>query len=634
MIKCRFNGCILFFICFLKAAGQNPPCSDVDFEAFNTGPLPLTAISWTISERNNDYLNPIMCPVSQITFSSPVINNNAFIMQTPLVDPVIGTVPNSPLGGGQVVVINRNFPLSIRQTCLRNNFMVSAAAPIYKYAFIAGLQTGEDCCGGPSAIFRFYDCSGNLIAPLSKKYTPNPPLCITNPTPSCIFSKEFQWSSIPTSPITFYNPTWEVGVANLSAYVGSCITVEVIASNCTGAAHQGYIYYDAKCTSDVLFPGENPAANAASNYTSCSGVTLLTGPGCFSSYLWQGPATSSVNGLSTQTVNTNISGIYTLTVTQGALSLSQTLSVTISPGTLPVSINSSTNAGCEGVAVQLLASGGAANNYTWSNGSNAYLITVTPSVTTVYSVTSTNSLNCTSSDTKTITIYPIPIVQLISQPSVCIGGTVSISAVGGTLLTYNWNNGFSSNSIVVTPTMNSVYTLTVTDLNGCFSINSKSVTVRVTVVNISPATITICPFQKINLYAFGSSLASYTWSSGSSGPLLVVTPSLTTVYSVSVTDSFGCFAQANRQVAVSSCLSISEEALQKPSIDISPNPGQGSVMINSSHTTKCIITDAVGRQIESFVLNRENNFEFTFFTPVAGVYFLITSFTSRKFILE
>lgn len=86
---------------------------------------------------------------------------------------------------------------------------------------------------------------------------------------------------------------------------------------------------------------------------------------------------------------------------------------------------------------QIIISAIGANSYTWSNDNNtgpfAYL---SPTSTTVYTVTGINAPGC--SDTKTIAIVVTPLPTLsISGPSViCAGETVTISASGA--LTYTW----------------------------------------------------------------------------------------------------------------------------------------------------------------------------------------------------
>ncbi|HXH17436.1 MAG TPA: choice-of-anchor J domain-containing protein, partial [Chitinophagales bacterium] len=75
---------------------------------------------------------------------------------------------------------------------------------------------------------------------------------------------------------------------------------------------------------------------------------------------------------------------------------------------------------CAGNSVTLIASGGIA--YSWSTGDTTASITVTPSTTTPYSVTVTNSLGCTATDVVTAFVYAADAGVFNSAPlSACSG---------------------------------------------------------------------------------------------------------------------------------------------------------------------------------------------------------------------
>ncbi|OWY22041.1 hypothetical protein C7N43_09165, partial [Sphingobacteriales bacterium UPWRP_1] len=88
-------------------------------------------------------------------------------------------------------------------------------------------------------------------------------------------------------------------------------------------------------------------------------------------------------------------------------------------------INGSVSINC-GQSVTLTASGGSA--YLWSTGANTASITVSPTVTTTYSVTVTSAGGCTSSTNKTVTVGPcvncgdITGGQINGNQTICPGG--------------------------------------------------------------------------------------------------------------------------------------------------------------------------------------------------------------------
>src|SRR6185369_11087895 len=119
--------------------------------------------------------------------------------------------------------------------------------------------------------------------------------------------------------------------------------------------------------------------------------------------------------------------------------------------TLNITSNSSV---CAGQTINISVSG--ASNYTWSTGSNANNITVSPSVTTTYSVVGTGTAGCGNTASKTITVNAAPSLSVNPTASViCSGQSVLITASGAN--SYTWSNGLVSNNISVSPTTNSVY---------------------------------------------------------------------------------------------------------------------------------------------------------------------------------
>lgn len=128
----------------------------------------------------------------------------------------------------------------------------------------------------------------------------------------------------------------------------------------------------------------------------------------------------------------------------------------------------------------------------------------------------------------------------------CVGSPVNISATvtGGTApYTYTWDNGVSSttNSATVTPTANSVYTLTVTDANNCQQIGQ--VIVNAYAADAGPASVSVCAGKAARLGTTppaGLSGVIYQWSpaTGLDDPTAaqpLATPGATTIYTVQMT---------------------------------------------------------------------------------------------------
>ena len=254
----------------------------------------------------------------------------------------------------------------------------------------------------------------------------------------------------------------------------------------------------------------------------------LTASGLFS-YTWQPGNYNS----SSFTVNPTSSTIYTVSGTSGTCAITKTVMVVvnanISPSVSATAINPQI---CQGNTTSILGTGG--NSYIFTPSIfNGQIITPTSSV--VYTVVATNTTNaCKNSATISIVVNPLPTITVISSTNqVCSSGTVNLIANGAT--TYSWSNGSSGNSVIVTPTANTNYSVSGSNSVGCVSASSAVTTVSVfTKPLISVNSGNICTGKSFTINASGAS--TYTYSSGSN----VVSPTVTTTYSVTGTSAQGC----------------------------------------------------------------------------------------------
>ena len=158
-------------------------------------------------------------------------------------------------------------------------------------------------------------------------------------------------------------------------------------------------------------------------------------------------------------------------------------------------------------------------SYLWPDGQTTHNITSVPGS---YVVTVTDDHNCRIESEITID-GPTPIYILpMNDQTICNGQTILITTqvAGGTpFYTYMWANQDSivsfSNILTVTPTVNSTYTLTVTDANNCTAV-SQPVTITLNPpLNIRAVTTsydTICPGTGaiINVESEGGNGGPYT----------------------------------------------------------------------------------------------------------------------------
>jgi hypothetical protein len=168
-------------------------------------------------------------------------------------------------------------------------------------------------------------------------------------------------------------------------------------------------------------------------------------------------------------VSPSITSSYTVTGKNTAGCTHTALS-TVTVTALPVVFVNSA-AICLGQSFTLVAGG--ANTYTYSSGP-----VVSPTVTSSYSVTGTNSTGCVSSNTavSSVTVNPLPIVSASTTNTlICEGESVTLT--GGGASSYTFSPGGTGTSVAVSPTVATTYTLTGIDINGCS--NSTVFTQRV-----------------------------------------------------------------------------------------------------------------------------------------------------------
>lgn len=265
--------------------------------------------------------------------------------------------------------------------------------------------------------------------------------------------------------------------------------------------------------------------------TICIGATATLAASGATTYLWS--TGSTINPLSVTPASTLS---YTVVGTSAGCSNTAVATVTVTP--LPsVTVNSPTI--CDGDIATLTASG--ATTYVWSTGATSNPISNTPTTTTSYTVTGT-LLGCTSTAVSTVTVNPLPIIN-VNSPVICSGATATLTATGAA--TYLWNSGSTANPLSVSPSTTTLYVVTGT-LLGCTSSAMATVTVNplpIPTVN-SPA---ICNGDIATLTASGGT--TYLWSTGATTNLINVSPIATTSYTVTANSS-GCTGTAIATVTV------------------------------------------------------------------------------------
>lgn len=257
----------------------------------------------------------------------------------------------------------------------------------------------------------------------------------------------------------------------------------------------------------------------------CAGNNFTITPSGASTYTIQG---GSAIKTPTATTTYTVAG----TGTNGCVS-STFVTSTVTVNALPVISVPSTTI-CAGSTATLTASG--ANTYTWNTGANTSFITASPASNTTYTVNGTSSQGCLGNlVTASITVGSAPSIAL-NNASVCAGSSATLIASG--VSSYTWNTGATTNSIVVSPTVNTTYSVS-GNLVGCT--NSASNVSNVTVNSLPTIAVnsgSICSGNSFTITPSGAS--TYTIQGGSA----IKTPTANTTYTVIGTSSDGCVSSS------------------------------------------------------------------------------------------
>ena len=245
-------------------------------------------------------------------------------------------------------------------------------------------------------------------------------------------------------------------------------------------------------------------------------------------------------GETTQVINVNTSGNYSVTVSDGTTCTgTDDINITVNP--LP-NINAGNDENiCIGDNITLTATGGTI--YSWSTGNNTQSITVSPTTQTQYTVTGTDINGCINSDDVVVNVNPLPNADAGQNQEVCDGESVTLTASGGT--NYQWSTNENTMSINVNPANTTLYTVTVTDANGCKNTDDVLVTVHPPLqLEIQHSPSAVCPGENVilttNITGGGSPPYLTTLDDGTViSPPLTIIPEDTTFITINV-KSFSC----------------------------------------------------------------------------------------------
>lgn len=440
-------------------------CTNVDFE---TG----TSAGWTITEglNTNSSTQAGCCATASTRFS----------VVTPGFDPIIPALATVPAGGGNFsLLIGDRATTTGHAVRASQTFTVTAANSIFVYKYALALEDASHTCADqPYFNIAFTDCSNNPIPCSDYNVVPASASCTGGDPAFATVTGTNGW--------TYFWKNWTTKSFDLSAYIGQCVKIEFIASDCVQTGHAGWAYVDCSCQAMTLnLNGVDIPVGQTNNQLCSFGTNTLCAPPGFTSYSWTGPG---VTGQTGQCINPSSVGSYSVTLGQAGNScLSPKLysNFTLVPAqtttfsfaaipcqnTLTVPFTSTVN-----------LNGGPAVTYYWDFDKNGVIDdnsanpTYTfPAYGTYTTQLQTNNGGCINTLQQVVTIKPTPTVTINSASAVCPGACTTLSGQAYQYTTTTTNNSPSFNASPAS-TISSSGTSTLTSTINVSGLSSATLT--------------------------------------------------------------------------------------------------------------------------------------------------------------
>ena len=517
--------------------------------------LILSASSFTICEGRSSVLSATNCTGGVVRWSTGQTGRSLTVRptQTTIYSATctLGSCVLTPAEALTVTV--RPLPSAPTLTLTASSICAGQSAPL----------ASAQCAGASSVLYRnttipgqvsvWGICRGECDSPTSNTVTyqvvtpPATPTIVSSQTAVC------PGNSLTLNALGCNNPAetvvWSTGETGLVLIISLTATTTFRATcqarGCNSATSAGYrVVLLARPTFSIR-------TTTGSSTICAGGAAVLQAVGCptGNQVVWStGDITQSL------TVSPGQSTTYRATCLSVCPVESVPLLLTVrEPVSAPV-VTTSTTSVCGTGVVSLSAQGCAGGTVRWSTNQTGLMVQVLISLGT-----GTRSFwasciqsGCTSplSNTVSVVQYPSPPVPTVtaSQTALCAGNSVTLTATGcdSPGQTVNWSTGASGPFAVTTPAATTTYRATCAQ-NGCVSGNSASVSVRVNPIPVVTVTglSSVCAGTSVTLRASGCSSGTVIWSTGVTGPNLLVSPAQSTTYTARCVSSFGCTSESS-----------------------------------------------------------------------------------------
>lgn len=385
-------------------------------------------------------------------------------------------------------------------------------SPIQNTATASNLLPGNYTCTVTDAIGCTYAVNATVSAGNgfnASVTSNNPALCFNSATGSANVGGfiggqapfTYSWNSIPVQT--------SATALNLSAGNYTCLITD--ANSCTYLLTTTINQPTAISVSSQII---QPICNSSSSFGSVSLITNGATPPYTYSWSPAGGSTNVANNLSPNNYTCIVSDANACTSVQNFV-------ITYPPAIIANTISSPTICfgSSDGSATATVQSGGTVPySYSWMPG-NLSGSQINNIVAGAYTVTVTDANGCTANSSVNVTQpNALTVSAISSSPSVCNGGSVTLTANGGT--TYQWSTGAVTQSTTFTINQNQTYTVTATDNSGCTGFATISVGIDPFPIAAFTAD-TVClntatNFNNLSTIISGT-ISTYNWDFGDGG---------------------------------------------------------------------------------------------------------------------
>ncbi len=300
--------------------------------------------------------------------------------------------------------------------------------------------------------------------------------------------------------------------------------------------------------------------------------------------------------------------------------------ITLTVNPLPTVVATPPAPVCSGATACFSVTG--ATTYTWAGPCGFFSVAQSPCISVpsvcacTYSVWGKDVNGCVNSATACITFLPPPFILPFGASAICSGQSTILN-VTGSAFSFTWSTGANTQTISISPTVTTTYTISGAGVNTCTNSATKTITVNaLPTVSATTSSSLLCAGQSATLSAAGA--LTYTWSTGSNFNNIVVSPTVTTTYTLTGADAVGCTSLTIITQSVSPCTGIHELPTPNTELILFPNPNNGLFTLSINKLSENInieIYNSVGQLIHNQKIVSENT-NLNIIEWANGIYFL------------